>query len=181
MPTAWTPFPTFSLVFAPLVGAALNTLKSRYIAGTDYYQEASHEPPYMSDELIADFQKVYDECIQKLAELYTKEFGTQCDTADHFQKEYYPAGTPAIILKVLAASRQMFQLVEFERWIHAMVLGNQQRREMEIQRSKDAWAKLQEQYKNTPWPVPGNRDIIMFMATRIQTLEEQISKLLGDR
>jgi len=178
MPTTWTPFPTYSLVYTPTVGAALNTLKSRYTAGIDYYQEADHEPPYMSDALIADFSKVYDQHLQPLVDIYNKDCGP-CHASDHFQKEYYALGTPAAILKVSAAARQIFQLVEFERWVRQSVRAAEQRREQEEQRNNEAWAKLHEKYSGKSWPGPGDRDIITFMAARIQKLEALIAK--GDR
>ncbi len=180
MHTSWTPFPKYSLVYTPTVGAALNAIKMLYTAGIDYYQEADHEPPFISDELIADFDKVYEQHLQPLADIYTNEFGAkgQLRLSDHFQKEYYPLGTPHIIIKVSSATRKIAQLVEFERWVRQSVLSSQQQKEQEAQRAKEAWAKLHNQYSGQEWPVPGDRNIVMFMATRIQRLEELVAKLL---
>jgi hypothetical protein len=180
MHTSWTPFPKYSLAYTPTVGAALNAIKTLYTTGIDYYQEADHEPPFMSDKLIADFDKVYEQYLQPLTDIYNNEFGAkgQLRLSNHFHKEYYPLGTPLIIIKVASATRKIAQLVEFERWVHQSVLASQQQKEQEAQRAKEAWTKLQEQYSGQAWPVPGDRNIIMFMATRIQRLEELVAKLL---
>ena len=178
MPTTWTPFPIYSLIYSPTVGKALESLKDKYVLGTDYSQMAPHEPPFMSDALIADFQKVYDECLQKFAEMYNKVFGVsgKIRSSDHFHEVQCAFGTPAIILKVSASTRKMAHLVEFEYWVRQSVLA----KEDELQRTKEAWIKLQEQYIAEPWPMPGDRNIIILMATRVQKLESTVERLIKE-
>jgi hypothetical protein len=183
MSTTWSPFPTYSLVYTPTVGAALNLLKNRYAAGKDYFQDAAHEPPYMSDELIADFQKVYDETVPKIMEVCNQEFIInpkygQMKLSDHFTQQQHPFGTPSVVVKVAQACHKMQQLVNCERWCRQSVLASQQRREQEEQKSKEAWTAQKSQFTGQSWPGPGNPQLVNYMAIRIQNLEEQVAKLI---
>jgi hypothetical protein len=182
MPTAWTPFPIYSLIFSPTIGRALESLKDRYTPGTDYYQIADYEPPFMSEALIADFHKVYDENLQKNVDMYNKECGASglIRLSDHFHEVHYALGTPDCILKVEKACNKVRQLVGFERWVRQSILAKQQREEQEAERVKQAWGKLQDQFSATNWLMPGDRNLIMFMATRIQKLESTVERLIKE-
>jgi hypothetical protein len=131
----------------------------------------------MSDALINEFNELVDKLKPQFIETYNKEFGTENKRTrlrldDHFIEFGLRFGVPDIVVKVEKTTTKIAQLVEFERWVRATILGDQQRREQ-------AWMLIQEQHKDKQWPEPNSRDIIMFMAIRIQSLEEQVAKLLG--
>ncbi len=177
MPTDWTPFPEFSLTYTPLVGAALNALKNRYLVGTDYYQLSPHEPPFMSDTLIVDFQKVFDECLPKLVELYNKLSvldprikRRHFRYSDHFTE--IGCTGPEILIKVTKACNKIQQLINFEQQVQTLVFAKEQ----EERQAKEAWAQFAEEM-NQPWPGPSHPSLLNFACARIQKLEAMVERL----
>lgn len=161
MSTDWTPFP--ECTDAPILGAALNDIKSRYTAGIHYYQETY---PYMSHALIAEFESIYDEYIDRFIADYNKLAPVDAKISEetHFKMPSYPRDTDRDILRVMRAEFKMRKLVEFERWTYQPLIVKQ----------KEAWVQLSAE---KPWPMPDDPSLLTFACARIQKLEAMVERL----
>jgi hypothetical protein len=161
MSTDWTPFP--ECTDAPLLAAALNDLKSRYTDGIDYYRETY---PYMSHALIADFESIYDEYIDRFITDYNKLAPVDAKISEetHFKMPSFPRDTDRDILRICKAEYKMRKLVEFERDTYQPLIVKQ----------KEAWSKLSAE---KPWPEPNSPELLTFACARIQKLEAIVERL----